>query len=419
MAYRPAAETLLACVWFPDYPLQVERERHLSLGPQEEAPPLVLLTGGRQPVVHAASREARALGVRRGMPLREVIALAPTAILRTADEAGYRDRFDAILTHLEAITPLVEPAEPGIAFLGLEGLLGPRHRYRSERELAAALTATIPPGWIARFGVARGKFPAWAAARHARNGEVYRIADRERHRFLAPLPVGLLPVSEDLLRRLEGFGIRTLGEVTRLPLADWVAQFGAEGERLWRLAHGEDDEPLRPREPIVAVAESLSLAPPIATVEGLLAAVRQLLERALQRPERRGRTVRQIRLTAHLESGRLWQRTHSLRQPSVHADRLFPLLRYRLSDDRPDEPVEALTLALTAFGGVAGEQSALFVDPPRERLARLEEAVRQLQVRLNRAGVARIVEVEPWSRIPEHRHALLPYDPSTSPAPHE
>jgi len=37
--------------------------------------------------------------------------------------------------------------------------------------------------------------------------------------------------------------------------------------------------------------------------------------------------------------------------------------------------------------------------------------VRQLKARYGRSPVAQVVEVEPWSRIPERRHALIDYDP--------
>ena len=37
--------------------------------------------------------------------------------------------------------------------------------------------------------------------------------------------------------------------------------------------------------------------------------------------------------------------------------------------------------------------------------------VRHLKVRYGQSPLQRVVEVEPWSRIPERRHALMDYDP--------
>jgi DNA polymerase-4/protein ImuB len=47
----------------------------------------------------------------------------------------------------------------------------------------------------------------------------------------------------------------------------------------------------------------------------------------------------------------------------------------------------------------------------RRRLReQLEDALRQLKARYGYCPVGRVVEVEPWSRIPEQRLALIDYD---------
>ena len=41
----------------------------------------------------------------------------------------------------------------------------------------------------------------------------------------------------------------------------------------------------------------------------------------------------------------------------------------------------------------------------------LKDAIRELKLRLGHSPLYRVVEVDPWSRIPERRHALLSFDP--------
>ena len=175
----------------------------------------------------------------------------------------------------------------------------------------------------------------------------------------------------------------------------------------------------------------LQFADPVATLDPVLVAARQLLERALRRPERQGRGVRQMRLDASLESPpgpsplRLppiggagsrgehptWSQTVTVRQPGTLPDHLFPPLRYLLERVRPPQAVETLTLALTAFTASLGGQRTLFLEPGHERREQLREEMRQLRTRIGQLPVARIVEVEPWSRLPENRYALISYDP--------
>ena len=41
----------------------------------------------------------------------------------------------------------------------------------------------------------------------------------------------------------------------------------------------------------------------------------------------------------------------------------------------------------------------------------LRDAVKELKLKLGYSPLYRVVEVDPWSRIPERRHALLNFDP--------
>src|SRR4051794_29375610 len=83
--------------------------------------------------------------------------------------------------------------------------------------------------------------------------------------FLARLSIEDLPVSVEMRRRLRLFGLRTLGELTRLPQSAVAAQFGTEGTRAWELAHGVDHTPIVPYRPPRMVAERLAFPAPVDT----------------------------------------------------------------------------------------------------------------------------------------------------------
>ncbi|MBM3456975.1 MAG: DNA polymerase Y family protein [Armatimonadetes bacterium] len=435
-----AEETWVACVWFPEFPLQVEQQRR----PEWAGAPLALLAGERQPVVFACSFEARALGVRRGMPLREVLSLAPQILCEPADPLTYQSVFDRIVLRLEEITPLIEVATPGRAFLGLEGLAplegegtetAPR-LYPSAIALAVALEATVTAPFSGFFGLGRGKFTAHVASRFAAlawqrparkwpnpgpagwfspGGRVCRIhapgPPQAVAAVLRPLPVSWLPVEERMRRKLEQFGLRSLGQLAALPVSAVTAQFGKEGRRAWLLSQGRDEEPLQPRLPGVEIGETLEFPTPEILQEPLLQAVAQLLETALRRPERRGRSVSQVRLEAHLEDSPLWLRTITLRRPAARTEPLFGALRYSLERLPPPAPVLTLTLFLANLTPAWTGQLSLFPEPGEEIRTRLLEELRQLRVRMGRMPVARIVEMDPCSRIPERRYSLIDCEP--------
>src|SRR4030042_5777809 len=106
-----------ACVLIPRFPIAVEFLERSDLAGR----PLVIGdSSGRGKTVLDCSPEAQAQGVRPGMPLRQALALCPNAALLEPDPARYQDAFEAVLHALEGISPLVEPAEHGRAYVGVD-----------------------------------------------------------------------------------------------------------------------------------------------------------------------------------------------------------------------------------------------------------------------------------------------------------
>ena len=86
------------------------------------------------------------------------------------------------------------------------------------------------------------------------------------------------------------------------------------------------------------------------------------------------------------------------------------MLRRRLEGTELPGAVSAITLKLTLLGGAYVGQEALFPGSG-QRLRRLKEALNAVKARYGTTGLYRIAEVEPWSRIPERRYALISFEP--------
>jgi DNA polymerase-4/protein ImuB len=117
-----------------------------------------------------------------------------------------------------------------------------------------------------------------------------------------------------------------------------------------------------------------------------------------------------MRLRAALTSGRSWERTITFREATADRDQMLYVLRCTLEAAGLSGPVEEISVELSGLTQETGKQEGLFVAKGRRR-AQLEEALRQLKARFGQSPVFHIVEVEPWSRIPERRLALIDYDP--------
>ncbi len=73
-------------------------------------------------------------------------------------------------------------------------------------------------------------------------------------------------------------------------------------------------------------------------------------------------------------------------------------------------PVVELRLEAVELADHAGQQLALVAPEGEEAGARLREGLRQVQASTGGGAVGGVVEVAPWSRIPETRALVVPRD---------
>jgi nucleotidyltransferase/DNA polymerase involved in DNA repair len=393
-----------ACVFVPRFPLAVE----FASGCASRGQAVIIgeAADGHRAVLDC-SPEAAAQGVRPGMPVREALGLCRDAVFLSPDPIRYHEASEAFLRVLSSVSPLVEDGDLGLAYVGVDGLQG---HYEDEMALGETLVRAVRGGvgLEASVGIAEGKFPAWAAAAVSAAGEVTAVPAGKEREFLAPLDISLLPASAEALRRLDLYGLRTMADLAALPLGPVQAQFGSEGRWLWELARGVDREPLRPRQPEEVLSGRIGFLAPLVSVEALVVAGRQLLSRL--HPQLRRRAVRRLRLRAALTNGRSWERTITFREATSDRAQMLYVLRCTLEAAGLPGSVEELSVEISGLTEETGKQEGLFAAKGKRR-AQLEEALRQLRARFGQSPVYHIVEVEPWSRIPERRLALIDYDP--------
>ncbi len=394
---------MIGALLVPRFPVACE----LAARPELRGRPVAVVRPDA--TVWAASPEADAYGIAPGLASREAMLRCPTLDVLDGRPAAYQDTAESILAALEQATPGVEPTAEGLAYVDLHGL---GRLYGTGRALAEALLACAPGGLGARLGVGPNKFLALAAAHHAAPGEWHAVRRDagDVAAFLAPLPASILPVSDEMLRRLRLLGVETLEMLAGIPPAALAAQFGPEGSRAARLAHGEDDEPVWPRPRLERVAERIELETPLGNREALLVVAEHALSNALRQPAMRDRGARQVRVRADTEQGTCWERSLTFKEAQAERERIWVVLRQALQEAQLPGPIAVLRIELVGLTADLGRQLSLPVMRRRVR-DHLEEALRQLKTRYGYCPVGRIVEVEPWSRVPERRLALVDFDP--------
>jgi len=407
---RSSTSSLAACVWIPLFPLRCEEARQGGLANY----PTALLAPDTTRKLWQVSSLARHAGVKPGMTVSQAIGLCPTLRLIEPDPVHYDERFSSLLSSLNDVSPVVEPAELGLAYVGTDGLAGV---YGSQHKIIEAIRQIVRPSDrpTVRLGFGFGKFMAWVAASRAKPGEAVIVPVGGEKAFLASQPIAVLPLDADIHRRLRQLGIRSLGALAALPEAAITAQFGGVGRRLWRLAAGRIADPVEGSiapEPIVA---ALTFFTPVGERELLVHALEQLISRALKHPRRIGWRVHAVRLRAGLEGGGSWLATHLLKDPTADAGSIGAPLKTRLEQSPPTGGVERLVLEFTAFAPGTAELQLFARDAQAAARAgqqrALQSAAREIRMRVQRACLYHVIEVQPWSRLPERRYALIDYEP--------
>lgn len=398
---------MIVAVLLPRFPLLVAMlgarrplGEPVALGPAPGAPQ----------VVGPCTPAAWDRGVRPGLRVGEAMARCPELVLVMPDPDAVADADERLLARLEDIGAAVEPVEPGVACFSATGL---ERLHGGLDGVVRRTRAALPVGADGRVGVAPGRFAALQAARQASPRRPLVIPAGEVREFLAPLPVERLPIDPKRAAQLRDLGLRTVGALAALPRASALEWLGFDGISAWRLARGAEDRSLRPRRVPDPLEARYRFPEPVGSLPVLQAAARLLLGEIATGARGRGTALRALRLRARLSDGGSWTHDVPLREATTDTGRLelaaIPPLSHITG------PVTSLAVLGDASGPPGGHQLTLERAGRRERVRRTGEAVRQVRAAVGDDALLRLVELEPWSRLPERRWALVPFDTSQLP----
>jgi DNA polymerase-4 len=380
--------------------LHVDMDAFYASVEQRDRPELrgkpVIVGGGadRRGVVCAASYEARRFGVRSAMPSGQAHRLCPTAVFIPPR----MDHYARISGHIREIflsfTPLVEPISLDEAFLdvrGCEALFG------QPAEIARQIKATIlaQTQLIASVGVAPNKFLAKLASDTSKpNGLLIVEPDRVAE-FLRPMPVSRIwGVGAKSEKRLNAFGLRTIGDLVRMPERLLVEQMGESGRWIWRLAHGLDERPVVPDRQAKSISTETTFVEDIGDFSVLRTWLLQLVEQLGQRLRHCGLRARTVELKIRSSRFETYTRSHTLAEPSDLTAILWQAAAKLLEQRLPPGILPVRLLGVGASGLVQDEavQGNLFDDGWQSRQRSLDQALDRIRNHFGAGTIRRGIE---------------------------
>jgi len=363
-----------------------------------------------KPRIVACNVAASRHDIARGLALAQARALAGDLLAEPWDADRLSQAALVVTTALLEASPRVAwavdlrgvhpdrlPDELGVWWLDAAGL-GDERRL-ANRLLVITRRLALGP---ARIGIADAAIAAFAATFRSPiakppHRQATLVPSGRDAAFLAPFPLSLLALDEDLAGTLSALGLRTVGQVAALDAGEVESRFGPEGLAAHRLARGVDGRgPSLPRDDSL-LAVSCDLGGAVASAEPLLFVMKGALGSLGSALRDKGLAAREVTITLSLDDGSRAERAVRPARPTSHEGALFDHVRAALDDWRLDEPVTAVLLRATRTVPAAGEQGDLlairWADP-----AALDAAFERIRGKEGADAVA----------VPESRDAHLP-----------
>ncbi len=419
----------VACVRIPRFPIGAvwrAGRREAAATPAQDAQlllPLLASTDARTPSapphwddlpivltdpdhrrIQSVSAAAGRAGIRAGMRPPQARALC-AGLHELAWDQGVVDAAVTIASAaLLAGSPQVTPVAgaPGMWWVGASGFDG----VGGEADLARTLLR-VARRWHPRPRVAiadscvAARAATWTGASFtARTDEgslIQVIPPGRDAAWLAPAPLALVPMDEELRAGLVMLGLRTVGALAALAAEDVERRWGDAGLRAWRLAHGHD-----PRRPVLARVDShpaveVALATPAATTEPILFLVRAALDTLVAQLISQGRAVAAVAITLTLDDARgalpdapshTITREARTARPLARVVPLFERCRALLDRWTLEAPVSAVRVAIVTTAPLSGEQGDLLSTSWRDAGA-ADAALERLRAELGAGSVVR------------------------------
>lgn len=202
-------------------------------------------TPDKRGVVATCNYEARAYGVRSAMSSQKAYKLCPDLLFIRPRFDVYRAVSKQIHQIFQDYTSIIEPLSLDEAYLDVtDSPLYDNSATRIAKIIQQRIQQEV--GITASAGVAPNKFLAKIASDWKKPSGLFVITPEKMDDFILHLSVNKLHgVGKVTAAKLNQLGINTCYDLRQWSRSELLREFGSFGERLWHLARGIDDRPVK------------------------------------------------------------------------------------------------------------------------------------------------------------------------------
>lgn len=343
--------------------------------PELNGRPVVVGGTGRRGVVASCNYEARLFGIRSAMASANARKLCPDAVFIDGRYSRYQEVSAQLHEILLTVTPLVEPVGLDEAYMDVSGC---RKLLGTPKEIANRLRERVleETSMKCSIGVGRSKMIAKLASRAAKphltstgievGHGVLEVPAASETEFLTPLPTswlwGVGPVTK---RRLNELGIKTIGELSAVPVAILVREFGnSHGTRLASLSKGVDESPVVGTRRAKSIGREVTFAEDSYAIDYLVDRLKVLSAGVSEQMREAGLTASRVSVKVRLGDLSYQTRSQTLRVNLDTGPSIAAVAEALLESVPVSRGVRLLGVSVSKFSQVERvEQLSLLSDP--------------------------------------------------------
>ncbi len=357
-----------------------------ALHPEYRGKPVV--TGKERNIVAAASYEAKALGVQRGVALWDAKKMCPDLVVLPSDYETYSLFSKRMFSILRRYTPDVEEYSVDEAFADLTGLR--RYHRTSYRGIAERIQADIHGelGITVSIGVSLSKTLAKLASKRNKPAGLTVISGRHVPEILAETPLEKVwNIGPNTAALLQKHGLTTALDFA-LKDEHWVSNLLTKpGVAIWHELNGRVISPLYTEEKSAyqSISKFKTFTPPSADRAFVFSQLMKNLENACSKARRHGLAAKRIVVLLRRQNFSTVGLEAGLHRPSAFPLEIGCLVRALFDElfdprGRGDALYRSTGVVLVDLVADSPRQVSLFESPLRvERLQRLYGALDSLR----------------------------------------
>ncbi len=359
----------------------------------------LIIGGGKRGVVATACYIARTHGVGSAMPMFKALKACPGAVVVKPNMEKYAEVGHQIREMMRDLTPLVEPLSIDEAFLDLSGT----HRLHRAApaltmlRLVKKIEAEI--GITVSVGLSFNKFLAKIASDLNKPRGFSIIGQAEAMDFLSDKPVSIIwGVGAAFNAKLKRDGITLVRHLRAYEEPELIARYGSMGQRLWKLAHCQDDRSIRSHGAAKSISSETTFFDDIANPVELKNKLWPLCERVARRAKKSqiaGYTVTMKLKTADFK-GRTRSRT--LPNPTMLAEVIYTTALSLLEPETDGTAFRLMGVGISSLTDADIADPADLLDPDATRRAEAERAMDHVREKFGDAAIKKGRSFKPTPR---------------------